>query len=177
MLLPGALTRRRALAVLISPLLALALLAAVDLATAHGTGHFTGSVLHARSAGELREAILRRYSDSWGSLGVAGWLSGALALALAGVGIRRATPLLRPVAGDPAWAAALAGGLLGGLAGTLAGDSGPLPLLLAMAVLACVLLYLHGRPQSLAAVLVAAKPSQTGVVDLPMRELERPLAL
>ncbi len=45
MLLPGALTRRRALVVLISPLLALVLLAAVDLATAHGTGHFTGSVL------------------------------------------------------------------------------------------------------------------------------------
>jgi hypothetical protein len=177
MLLPGALTRRRALAVLISPLLALALLAALDLATAHGTGHFTGSVLDARSAGELREAIVRRYSDSWGGLGVAGWLSGALALALAGIGIRRATALLSPVGADPAWAAALAGGLLGGLAGTLAGDSGPLPLLLAVAVLACVLAYLHGHPQRSAAVLVAADPGRTAVMDLPMRELEQPLVL
>jgi len=41
------LTRRRALIVLISPLVGLAALAVLDLATAHGTGHFTGSVLHA----------------------------------------------------------------------------------------------------------------------------------
>ena len=60
MLLPGPLTRRRALVVLLSPLVGLALLAALDLATAHGSGHYTGSILHARSAGDLRDVLERR---------------------------------------------------------------------------------------------------------------------
>ncbi len=68
MLLPGALTRRRALIVLIAPVLALVALAALDLATAHGSGHYTGSILHARSAGDLRDVIVRRYSAAFGEL-------------------------------------------------------------------------------------------------------------
>ena len=54
--------RRRALIVLISPVVGLVALAAIDLATAHGSGHFTGSVLHAHSAGEMRDIIVRRYT-------------------------------------------------------------------------------------------------------------------
>ena len=61
MLLHGAVTRRRALIVLVSPVAGLVALAALDLATAHGAGHFTGSILHARSAGDLRDVIVRRY--------------------------------------------------------------------------------------------------------------------
>ena len=68
MLLPGALTRRRALIVLIAPILGLVALAALDLATAHGTGHYTGSILHARSPGDLRDVIVRRYSAAFGEL-------------------------------------------------------------------------------------------------------------
>ena len=47
---------------LISPIVGLVALAALDLATAHGTGHYTGSVLHARSAGDIRDIIVRRYT-------------------------------------------------------------------------------------------------------------------
>ena len=68
MLLPGALTRRRALIVLLSPVVGLVALAALDLATAHGSGHFTGSVLHARSAGDMRDIIVRRYTAAWDEL-------------------------------------------------------------------------------------------------------------
>src|ERR1700677_926135 len=62
MLAPGALTRRRALIVLISPVIGLVALAALDLSTAHGAGHFTGSVLDAHSPGEIRDLIIRRYA-------------------------------------------------------------------------------------------------------------------
>ena len=68
MLLPGAVTRKRALIVLISPMAGLVALAALDLATAHGSGHFTGSVLHARSAGDLRDVIVRRYTAAYDEL-------------------------------------------------------------------------------------------------------------
>ncbi len=53
---------------LIAPVLALIALAALDLLTAHGSGHFTGSILHARSAGDLRDVIVRRYSAAFGEL-------------------------------------------------------------------------------------------------------------
>ncbi|HYB23817.1 MAG TPA: hypothetical protein VED41_08470, partial [Solirubrobacteraceae bacterium] len=68
LLAPGALTRRRSLTVLITPVLALVALALLDLATAHGAGHFTGSVLHVRSAGDLRDIIVRRYGAAWDEL-------------------------------------------------------------------------------------------------------------
>ena len=68
LMLPGGLSRRRALLVLASPLVALVALAALDLATAHGSGHYTGSILHAHSAGELRDVIVRRYGAAWREL-------------------------------------------------------------------------------------------------------------
>lgn len=147
MLLPGALTRRRALAVLISPVVALVALAAIDLATAHGAGHYTGSVLDASSAGELRDVIVRRYSAAWDELkNQAMPVATAVALVCAGLGIRRRARLLAPVAGDPAWLAALAGGLAAGVVGALVEDSGPVLFVVAVFALGCVLTYLWGRP-------------------------------
>ena len=67
LLLPGGFSQRRTLLVLASPFVALVALAALDLATAHGSGHYTGSILHARSAGELRDVIVRRYGAAWRS--------------------------------------------------------------------------------------------------------------
>jgi hypothetical protein len=149
MLFPGQLTRRRALLVLISPVVGLIALAALDLATAHGTGHFTGSILHARSAGDIRDVIVRRYSAAYEEL-KHGLMPAATALALivAALGISRRERLLAPVHCDPVWLAALAGGLAAGVVGALSEDSGPVLLVVAVFALACVLAYLWGRPRT-----------------------------
>jgi len=146
-LLPGAVTRKRALIVLITPVAALIALAALDLATAHGGGHYTGSILHARSAGDLRDVIVRRYTAAWDELkNQAMPAATALALLYAGLGLRRRQRLLAPVDSDPVWFAALAGGLTAGVVGALTEDSGPLLLLVAVFTLGCVVTYLWGRP-------------------------------
>ncbi len=138
---------KRALIVLAAPLAGLLLLAALDLASAHGGGHFTGSVLHARSAGDLRDIVDRRYSAAYGELkhGLMP-LATALALLASVLGIRRRKRLLAPVANDPAWLAALAGGLTAGVVGALTEDSGPVLLVVAVFVLGCVLSYLRSPP-------------------------------
>jgi hypothetical protein len=147
LLLSGALNGKRALLVLVTPVLALVALAALDLATAHGTGHFTGSILHARSAGDVRDIVVRRYKAAWDELkNHAMPLATALALLYAWLGLRRHERLLVPVAGDPAWRAALAGGLTAGVVGALVEDSGPVLLVVAVFTLGCVLSYLWGRP-------------------------------
>jgi hypothetical protein len=148
MLLPGPLTRRRALVVLLSPLVGLALLAALDLATAHGSGHYTGSILHARSAGDLRDVLERRYSAAWRELhNHLMPVATALALLAAALGVRRRARVLAPVAGDRVWMAALAGGLAAGVVGALVEDSGPVLLVVAVFALACEVGYLWGRPR------------------------------
>jgi hypothetical protein len=151
MLLPGGISRRRALLVLASPLVALVVLAALDLATAHGSGHFTGSILHARSAGDLRDVIVRRYSAAWNELkNHAMPAATALALLYAAIGVRLRRRLLGPVGDDPAWLAALAGGLTAGVVGALSEDSGPVLLVVAVFALGCVSTYLWGRPATVA---------------------------
>jgi hypothetical protein len=148
LLLPGRLRRGWVLAAaLATPLLGLAALAGLDLATAHGAGHFTGSVLDAGSLSELDKLIARRYQAAWEELGNGLMpLASALAAALAVLGVRHRERLLAPVASDPGWLAALAGGLTAGVVGTLSEDSGPLLLVSAVAALGCVLLYLHAAP-------------------------------
>jgi hypothetical protein len=155
LLAPGALTRRRALIVLASPLVGLIALAALDLLTAHGSGHYTGSVLQARSTGELRDVIVRRYRAAWGDHAMP--VATALALACAMLGVRARSHLLEPVGEDPAWLAALAGGLVAGLVGAFSEDSGPVLLVVSVFALVCVLSYLWGRP-SLARSTFASRP-------------------
>lgn len=147
MLLPGSPSRRRVLAVLAAPVVGLLLLAAIDLATAHGAGHFIGSVLDARSASDLQDLIVRRYRAAWHELrnGLMP-LATAASLLLAAAGVRHRARLLSPVDSDPAWLAVLAGGLAGGLIGALVEDSGPVLLVVAVFALGCVLAYLWGRP-------------------------------
>jgi len=143
----GRLTRRRGLIVLISPVVGLMVLAAIDLTTAHGTGHYTGSVLHAHSAGEIRDIIVRRYTAAYDELKHGAMpFATALALVLSALGVRNYRRLLAPVAGDPGWLAALAGGLTAGVIGALSEDSGPVLLVVAVGVLGCVLSYLLNRP-------------------------------
>jgi hypothetical protein len=147
MMLPGAVTRRRALIVAISPIAGLIALAAIDLATAHGSGHFTGSILHARSAGDVRDVIVRRYTAAWGELrNHAMPAAAALALGCAWLGVRRRSRLLAPVGSDPGWLAAFSGGLAAGVVGALSEDSGPVLLVVAVFALGCLATYLWGRP-------------------------------
>jgi hypothetical protein len=147
MLAPGALTRRRALIALAGPVAGLVVLALIDLATAHGSGHFTGSVLHARSAGDVRDILVRRYKAAWDELGNHAMpLATALALLASVAAVRRRARLLAPVGGDPAWLAALAGGLAAGVVGALVEDSGPMLLVVAVFALGCVLSYLWAPP-------------------------------
>ena len=151
-LAPGGFSRGRVLIAVAAPLLALVLLALIDLLTAHGSGHFTGSVLHARSAADLRDVIERRYGAAWRELrNHAMPYATALALLYAVAGVRRRARLLAPVAGDPGWRAALVGGLTAGVVGTLSEDSGPVLLVVAVFALGCVCAYLWGRPKSAAA--------------------------
>lgn len=147
MLMAGKLTRRRALLVLLAPAAGLLVLAALDLATAHGSGHFTGSILHARTSGDLRDVIERRYGAAYEELKHGAMpVATALGLIATAIGLSRRERLLDPVAGDPAWLAALAGGLAAGVVGALTEDSGPVLFVVAVFVLICVLGYLWGRP-------------------------------
>ena len=147
LLLPGGASRQRVLLVLATPIVALVALALIDLATAHGSGHYTGSILHARSAGDLRDVLVRRYSAAWRELkNHAMPFATALALLYAIIGVRLREQLLAPVDGDPAWLAALAGGLTAGVIGALVEDSGPVLLLVAVFTLGCVCAYLWGKP-------------------------------
>lgn len=147
MLLPGALTRRRALIATAAPVVGLVALAALDLATAHGGGHFTASVLHARSAADVRDILVRRYSAAWDELrNHLMPLAAALALGAGTLIVTRRERLCAPVGADPAWMAALCGGVTAGAIGALSEDSGPVLLVVAVGALACVLAYLWGKP-------------------------------
>jgi len=147
MLLPGPVDRRRAAAVILSPVAGLVALAAVDLLSAHGTGHYSGSVLHASSAAEVRDLISRRLSASRQALesGLMP-LATLAALAFACWALIRRRGLLAAVSCDPGWEAALVGAVAAGILGALVEDSGPLLLVTAMGALACVLAYV-GAPE------------------------------
>ncbi|MHB8235259.1 MAG: hypothetical protein ACYDHT_11465, partial [Solirubrobacteraceae bacterium] len=147
MLAPGRFSQRRMLLVLASPLVALVALAALDLATAHGSGHYTGSILHASSAGELRDVIVRRYGAAWRELkNHAMPFATALALVYMVAAVRLRRRLLAPVGEDAAWLAVLAGGLTAGVVGALSEDSGPVLFVVAVFAGGCVASYLWGRP-------------------------------
>ncbi len=148
MLAPGALTRRRAVLVLAAPVLGLIALAAIDLLTAHGSGHYTGSVLHAHSAGEIRDLIVRRYRAAWVELkNRAMPVAAVLSLGAGVIFALRRRELLAPVQNDPGWEAALLGSLAAGVAGALVEDSGPVLLVVAVFTLGSVLAYLSGAPR------------------------------
>ncbi len=145
LMLSGAPRARRALIVLAAPLAALIALAVLDLAFAHGTGHYTGSILHARSAHEVRDVLVRRYDAAWRELSNHAMpVATALTLLACAFGIRRRERLLIPVHGDPAWLAAFAGGLTAGLVGAFSEDSGPVLFVIAAFALGCVVTYLWG---------------------------------
>ena len=145
MLMPGGLSPLRIGALIAAPVLALVLLAGLDLLFAGDQGHFARNILGEGSGSGLGEAIERRLRLAWqqvfrGAMPVA-LLASLLAIAF-GWKNRAA---LEPLPG-PAWVAAIAGGLAGGLAGSVVEDSGPLLLVSSVLVLLGVVYYLLGRP-------------------------------
>ncbi len=148
-LAPGDFSRRRALLAIASPLVALVALAALDLLTANGAGHYSGSILHARSAADIRDVIERRYGAAWAELKNGAMpVATALAVICTVYAVRERARLLTPVSGDAGWSAVLAGGLTAGVVGALSEDSGPVLLVVAVFALGCVASYLSGRPAS-----------------------------
>jgi hypothetical protein len=151
MLLPGTLSRKRILLLMAAPVLGLIALAVLDLATAHGSGHFTGSVLDARSPGDIRDIVVRRYGAAWNELkNHLMPVATAVAVVASVLAVRYRERVCAPVDCDPAWLAALSGGLTAGAIGALSEDSGPVLLVVAVLMLGCVLGYLWGKPSQAA---------------------------
>ena len=147
MLLPGSLNRKRILLAMSAPIIGLIVLAVLDLATAHGSGHFTGSVLDARSPGDIRDIVVRRYGAAWNELkNHLMPLATAVAVVASVLAVRYRERLCAPVDSDPGWLAALSGGLAAGAIGALTEDSGPVLLVVAVLMLGCLLGYLWGKP-------------------------------
>lgn len=145
MLAPGRLTPVRIGVLVAAPVLALVLLAGLDLLFSGDQGHFARNILGDGSGSGLGEAIERRLRLAWqqvfrGAMPVA-LIASLLAIAF-GWKNRGA---LEPLPG-PAWGAAIAGGLAGGLVGSVVEDSGPLLLVSAVLVLLGAVYYLLGRP-------------------------------
>jgi hypothetical protein len=176
MLLPSARSvGKRALIVVGAPIVGLVVLAALDLTTAHGSGHFTGSVLDARSTGDIRDIFVRRYGAAYDELkNHLMPLATALALVASVVAVRRREQVCTPVDSDPAWLAALAGGLTAGVIGALSEDSGPVLLVVAVFALGCVLSYLWGKPLGAETVMRRSRDTRPATRSRALRRSAAP---
>jgi hypothetical protein len=157
MLLPGGLTRLRLAAAVATPIVALVALAAIDLATAGGRGHYTHDVIQIHSAANLHDIVVRRYGLAWEQLKRKDLLT-ATVIGVLAVAYALRNRRLFAVLPDPAWRAALFGGLSAGVVGALTEDSGPLLFVVAIFVLACVTAYIRGAPG-------APRPSGDGAAE------------
>jgi hypothetical protein len=126
----------------IAPVIALAALALLDLATG-GNAHFTRSVLRAGGLKELGDVAQRRLELSYHSLGSApiAVLVTIATIALVS-GVRFRQRLLRPLHRAPGLRAGLCGALIAVVAGALSNDSGPIILLIGTTYLALSAVYL-----------------------------------
>jgi hypothetical protein len=148
LLAPGAISWRRLSLGGVALILALGVLALLDLAGGGGA-HFTREVLHAHSFPALLATLGRRLDEAWAAL-VTGAVLIAVLVCLAGaaLAVRHRRRVLAPAGRANAWGACLGGGLAGSLLGSLANDSGPRLLLVGCFMLVCVLGYLWGAPAS-----------------------------
>jgi hypothetical protein len=91
---------------------------------------------------------VRRYQLALNVLG-RGLMPFATAIAVLALayGIRFRARLLAPVAGSPAWTAALCGAIGAGIAGSLGNDSGPELLVIATSAIAIAVAYIRGDPR------------------------------
>ncbi|HEX9529482.1 MAG TPA: hypothetical protein VF951_18445, partial [Streptosporangiaceae bacterium] len=149
LMLPGRPSRRAIALAVLSPLGALALLAAIDLATG-GNGHLSRNVLGHTDAANLTDIVVRRVGLAWNALANGRRMplvvaAGVIAIAFA---YRNRRWLYGPL-NDPAWTAALIGGLTCGVVGSVAEDSGPLLFVVAAFALIIVTAYIQGDPKLL----------------------------
>ena len=149
MMLPGAMSSKRVAILVISPVVGLGLLAALDALTADGQGHLSNSVLALDSVSGFYETVERRSTLAWQQL----WREAMPVITLlcvlaAAYGVRNRR-MFEPFPG-PIWPAALVGGLAGGVIGSFTEDSGPLLIVVATITLAGVCSYLLGRPDDAA---------------------------
>jgi len=147
LMLPGGPTRGALALALVTPVLALGALAAIDLLTG-GDAHFTRTVLRADDSGALWDVLSRRYELA-GRAAIRGFMPAATLIALLAiaVGVRYRTRILAPVDVDAGCVAALGGAVAVGVGGALFNDSGPVLLLFATFLAACAVLYVRGDPR------------------------------
>lgn len=145
MMLPGRMSGRRIAILVLSPVIGLALLAALDALTAGGQGHLSNSVLSLDSASSFFETVERRSTLAWQQLWKGAMPIITLICLLAATFAIRNRRIFEPFAG-PIWPAALIGGLVGGLVGSFTEDSGPVLIVVATVTLTGVCSYLLGRP-------------------------------
>lgn len=151
MLLPGKLTWQRVALVVVTPVLAVGLLAGLDLVTG-GNSHFVRNVINNESGTSIFETLYRR-----SELAVTSSLRGRMPfIALAGAlailfGYRNRKWLLAPIHGDPVWKAAIVGSLAACIAGSFANDSGALLFVVGCFALGAVTAYVQGDPRLAAA--------------------------
>ncbi len=146
--LPGGISRRAVVAAVLTPVLAVAVLALIDVISG-GDAHLTRSVLAADSPGELVDIVERRFDTSWESLnrGTTPLSVGLFALALA-FGVVRRRELLAPLGEDRAFAAGIWGTLAATVVGALANDSGPTIFLIGATALVLAAAYVTGKPRA-----------------------------
>ncbi len=146
--LPGGISRRAVVIAVLTPALAVGLLALVDVVSG-GDSHLTRSVLAADSPGELVDVAERRFDTAWDNLkqGTTPLSVGLFALVL-GYGIARRRQLLAPLEGDRAFAAGMWGTLAATVVGALANDSGPTIFLIGATALVLAAAYVTGKPRA-----------------------------
>jgi len=146
LVLPGGITKRAIGIAILTPLVGLAALAALDLATG-GNGHFTRTVLHGSLSDQLNTAQ-RRYELAWSIMrsGYGPLLTILCALAVAYAIVHR-DRVYAAIRGDAVWTAALGGGLAASISGSLFNDSGPLLLFIGIVALGFVTAYLRSPPE------------------------------
>ncbi len=147
MLLPGKLSWQRIAIVAATPVVAIALLAALDLVTG-GNSHFVRNVINNDSGSGLLDTFYRRTE-----LAISSSLRGRMPfIALAGVlavvfGWRNRKWLMAPIHGDIVWKAAIIGSLAACVAGSFANDSGALLFVVGCFALGAVTAYVQGDPR------------------------------
>ncbi len=148
LLLPGRPSRRVIVLALLTPVAALAGLAALDLVTG-GDGHFTRTILQADSPQALWDVVKRRYTLAFNVLMTGAMpLMTVLTILSIAYAARHRERVFAPLRGSPVWRAALLGGLTSAIVGALFNDSGPILLVFGVFVLACVTAYVRGGPPS-----------------------------
>jgi hypothetical protein len=146
-MLPGGVTRRAVVLACLVPVVALAGLAGLDLATG-GNSHFTRTVLHAHGGSALHDIFVRRYELAFNALkrGLMPFATAIAALTLA-YGIKYRARIFAPLAESDVWRAALAGSVAAGVVGSLSNDSGPLLLVISTFAVVATTVYVRGDPR------------------------------